>query len=132
MSDGEIYRGIPIPYLRVAGKVATMRAYHVTNGRAMTAQSGKFPSGEAAAAAEEEEAQAVAEEAAPMKAKEPDSDPFIDEPDAMIALALKAFEEAASDAIAENDRLGIPSPLGRKGKIVMRRPPKAKSADGPA
>lgn len=54
-------------------------------------------------------------------------DPFLDEPEAVAALAVRSFADAKRAAIAENDRLGIPSYGATDGKIVVRKP----SADDP-
>ena len=45
---------------------------------------------------------------------------ILDNPEALTALAVKSFAEAKRKAIAENDRLGIPSYGSKDGKIVVR------------
>ena len=45
------------------------------------------------------------------------------DPEAFFALAAAAFQEAVSDAIAENDRLGIAGVGAVNGQIVIRQPP---------
>jgi hypothetical protein len=44
---------------------------------------------------------------------------------ALIALAQKSFTIAARAAVAENDRLGIPTHGSIDGKLVVRQPPEA-------
>ena len=48
---------------------------------------------------------------------------MFDDPEALTELAQRSFHEAKRRAIAENDRLGIPSYGGKDGKIVVRQPP---------
>jgi hypothetical protein len=48
---------------------------------------------------------------------------FETQPDRVLEIAIRAFARAAQQAIAENDRLGIPSYGGKDGKIVLRHPP---------
>jgi hypothetical protein len=43
----------------------------------------------------------------------------------LIALAQKSFDRAAKEEIAENDRRGIATQGGDRGKLVVREPPKA-------
>jgi hypothetical protein len=50
-------------------------------------------------------------------------DPFIENPELLTEIAIRAFARATKDAIAENDRLGIPSYGGKDGQIVVRQPP---------
>ena len=57
----------------------------------------------------------------------PDDDSVFDDADALIALAQKSFTAAAKAAVAENDRLGIPTPGSVHGKLVMRQPPKTRT-----
>ena len=52
---------------------------------------------------------------------------FETHPDRVLEIAIRAFARAAKQAIAENDRLGIPSYGGEGGKIVVRHPPQAKT-----
>ena len=59
---------------------------------------------------------------------DPEDDPFISKPQAMMDLAQRSFARAVAEAIAENDRLGIPSSYGQDGKVFFRQPP-AKQAD---
>jgi hypothetical protein len=46
-------------------------------------------------------------------------------PELLTEIAIRAFAKAAAQAIAENDRLGIPSYGSEGGKIVVRHPPKS-------
>jgi hypothetical protein len=48
-----------------------------------------------------------------------------DDPDTL-ATIHRAVVKGASDAVAENDHLGIASPGAKDGKIVYRSPPKRK------
>lgn len=52
-------------------------------------------------------------------------DEKFDDADALIALAQRSFAKAATAAVAENDRLGIPTHGSVGGKLVVRQPPKA-------
>jgi hypothetical protein len=58
-----------------------------------------------------------------------DGDDIFDDFEALTALVQRSFESAARKAIAENDRLGIPTAYGRDGKVYFRMPPKTKSLD---
>jgi hypothetical protein len=53
-------------------------------------------------------------------------DALFDDADALIALAQRSFARAAKEEVAENDRLGIPTHGAVKGKLVVRRPVKAR------
>lgn len=62
------------------------------------------------------------------RSKPESSDPYAgmpleDRPD-MIEFVQRIVTEAAQKAIAENDRLGIPSAYSRDGKVHWRMPPK--------
>lgn len=57
---------------------------------------------------------------------ETDDDSVFDDADALIALAQTSFDEAAKEAVAENDALGIPTHGAVGGDLVVRLPPKAK------
>jgi len=48
---------------------------------------------------------------------------MFDDPEALTELAQRSFHEAKSRAIAENDRLGVPSYGSEGGQIVVRQPP---------
>jgi hypothetical protein len=50
---------------------------------------------------------------------------FETQPERVLEIAIRAFARATREAIAENDRLGIPSYGGKGGKIVVRHPPKS-------
>jgi len=52
-------------------------------------------------------------------------DHVFDDADALIALAQRSFTKAARTAVAENDRLGIPTHGSVGGKLVVRQPHKA-------
>jgi hypothetical protein len=52
-----------------------------------------------------------------------DADPIIANPELLTAIAIRAFARAKAEALAENDRLGIPSYGSEGGKIVVRHPP---------
>ncbi len=52
---------------------------------------------------------------------------IFDDFEALTALVQKSFMEAAKDAGAENDRLGIPTHGSVGGKLVVRHPPKAEA-----
>jgi hypothetical protein len=54
-------------------------------------------------------------------------DALFDDADALIALAQRSFARAAKEEVAENDRLGIPTHGAVKGKLVIRRPVKARA-----
>ena len=54
----------------------------------------------------------------------------VDDPDAVIALAQRAFHKAARAAVAENDRLGIPTHGAVGGTLATRHPPKPQSLNG--
>ncbi|MBF0562018.1 MAG: hypothetical protein HQL37_08350 [Alphaproteobacteria bacterium] len=43
--------------------------------------------------------------------------------DALTELVQRSFTSAAKKVVAENDRLGIPTPYGRDGNIYFRQPP---------
>ena len=58
-------------------------------------------------------------------------DPFLDDPEGLVALAVRSFAAAKDEAIEENDRLGIPSYGAVNGKIVVRSPSAAKKSSGP-
>ena len=47
---------------------------------------------------------------------------MFDDPDKLVALAQASFSRAKDEAIAENDRLGIPSYGAVNGKLVVRHP----------
>lgn len=49
-------------------------------------------------------------------------DQVFDDGDALIELAQRSFTTAARAAVAENDRLGIPTHGAVKGKLVVRKP----------
>jgi hypothetical protein len=53
-------------------------------------------------------------------------DTLFDDPDALIALAQRAFSRAAKAEVAENERLGIATHGAVNGKIVVRHAGKAK------
>ena len=44
-------------------------------------------------------------------------DPF-EEPERFTQLVTEGFARAVEEAIAENDRLGLPSPAGENGRVV--------------
>lgn len=48
---------------------------------------------------------------------------------ALTALVQKSFNQAAKDAVAENDRLGIPTHGSSNGKLIVRQPPPIKTFD---
>jgi hypothetical protein len=54
-------------------------------------------------------------------------DALFDDADALIALAQRSFARAAQAEVAENERLGIPTHGAVKGKLVVRRPVKARA-----
>jgi Protein of unknown function (DUF433) len=57
------------------------------------------------------------------RAKRPTFDETIlNNPEAITAIAIRAFARAKDEAIRENDRLGIPSYGSEGGKIVVRHP----------
>lgn len=58
------------------------------------------------------------------KFAEPD-DRMFEDADALIALAQQSFTKAAKAAVAENDRLGIPTHGSVGGRLVVRHPHKA-------
>ncbi len=64
------------------------------------------------------------------KKREADQSVF-DDGDALLEIATKAFERAAKRAVAENDRLGIPTHGTRHGKLVVRKPKKAAATSEP-
>ena len=45
--------------------------------------------------------------------------------DDIVALAIRSFAEAATAAVAENDRLGLQTHGSINGAMVVRNPPKA-------
>ena len=49
-------------------------------------------------------------------------DPFIENPELLTEIAIRAFARAKAEAIAENDRLGVPSYGSKDGKIMVRHP----------
>ena len=49
--------------------------------------------------------------------------------EALTTLVQKSFMEAAKAAVAENDRLGIPTHGSFGGNLVVRQPPKAATLD---
>ena len=55
-------------------------------------------------------------------------DPALDDPEALLALAVRSFARAKRAAIAENDRLGVPSHGARDGVITTRHPPEPNQA----
>lgn len=57
-------------------------------------------------------------------------DSVFDDAEALIALAQRSFTTAARAAVAENDRLGIPTHGSIGGKLVARQPPKARTLEG--
>lgn len=57
-------------------------------------------------------------------------DPIFDNPEVVSAVAQRAFHRAKREAIAENDRLGIPSYGSENGKIVVRQPPEPDHTGG--
>ena len=70
--------------------------------------------------------------AAVRKPKDPPNDDVLfDDPDALIALAQRSFARAAKAEVAENDRLGIPTHGTVDGKLVVRRPIKARTVSRP-
>ena len=54
-------------------------------------------------------------------------DALFDDADALITLAQRSFIRAAKAEVAENDRLGIPTHGAVNGKLVVRRPVKARA-----
>ena len=62
-------------------------------------------------------------ECAGTAAPQPVATDIFSDPEAFFALAAAAFQEAVSDAIAENDRLGIAGVGAVNGQIVIRQPP---------
>lgn len=69
--------------------------------------------------------------ALPKKDRAPGPSIF-DDPEVLAELMDRSFHEAKREAIAENDRLGVPSYGTRGGKRVVRQPPKAKPGSGPS
>ena len=67
--------------------------------------------------------------AAPTADPPADHDRIADDPNAVIALAQQAFHKAANAAVAENDRLGIPTHGAVGGKLVIRQPPTLQALD---
>lgn len=54
-----------------------------------------------------------------------DRDPILERPEIVAAIAIKAFARAKADAIAENDRLGVPSyGTDARGRITVPYPPR--------
>ncbi len=49
---------------------------------------------------------------------------IFDDFDEMTVLIQKSFAKAVKKAIAENDKLGIPTPYSKNGKIFYREPHK--------
>jgi hypothetical protein len=65
------------------------------------------------------------------KAKSRKADPMLgDHPDTL-GIIHRAMVSAANTAVAENDRLGIPTPGSKDGKIVYRTPPKKRGSRVP-
>lgn len=61
------------------------------------------------------------------KAKPKASEPVLgDHPDT-IGIIQRAVVKAAKEARAENDRLGIATPVGKDGNVVWTKPPKKRS-----
>ena len=58
-----------------------------------------------------------------------DPDAIFDDFDKLVEIAQKSFSEAAQAAVAENDRLGIPTHGSENGKLVVRQPPKPRALD---
>ena len=58
--------------------------------------------------------------AKPIPTHDPDS--VFDDPDALMELVQRSFTEAARAAVAENDRLGIPTHGSIGGKLLVRQP----------
>ncbi len=50
---------------------------------------------------------------------------IFDDFDALTILVQKSFAKATKKAVAENDKLGIPTPYSKNGKIFYRQPRKA-------
>jgi hypothetical protein len=50
-------------------------------------------------------------------------DPFLANPERIAAIAQLAFARGKDAALAENDRLGIPSYGAKDGRIFVRKPP---------
>lgn len=53
-----------------------------------------------------------------------------DHPDTL-GIIHRAVVAAAKEARAENDRLGIPTPVGKNGKVVYTTPPKKRGTRSP-
>ncbi len=53
-----------------------------------------------------------------------------DHPDTL-GIIHRAVLDGARDARAENDRLGIPTPVGKDGKVVYTTPPKKRGSRTP-
>lgn len=51
-------------------------------------------------------------------------DQIFEDADALIALAQRSFAKAAKAALAENDKLGLPTHGSIKGRLIVRHPPK--------
>jgi hypothetical protein len=51
-----------------------------------------------------------------------DDYPIFDDFEALTALVQKSFNEAAKIAVAENDRLGLPTHGSIDGRLVVRQP----------
>jgi hypothetical protein len=47
---------------------------------------------------------------------------FDTQPDRVLEIAIRAFAKAKDQALAENDRLGVPSYGSKDGQIVVRQP----------
>lgn len=54
---------------------------------------------------------------------------IFDDADSMMRLVVDSFEAAATEAVAENDRCGIPTHGAVGGKLVTRIPPKISTLD---
>ena len=64
-------------------------------------------------------------------AKAKASEPMLgDHPDTL-GIIHRAVVAAAKSARAENDRLGIPTPVGKDGKVVYTTPPKKRGTRTP-
>lgn len=78
----------------------------------------KTTKADAAAAGRRITARAKAKTAEPVLGDHPDT----------LGIIHRAMNSAAKKAVAENDRLGIPTPgTDKDGKIVLRQPPKKRS-----
>ena len=54
-----------------------------------------------------------------------DRDPILEQPERVAEIAIRAFARGVAAAIAENDRLGVPSyGCDERGRITVRHPPK--------